>query len=258
MNTILVSSHRRSGTHVLIDSLRKNIPSADFPNHALLPADFNLGSLFSKQERVYKIFSRLIDSPTPVIIKSHLLPQECFIKTPSDKYETLIRNIFDESQKLYISRDGRDVLISLYKFLKPSGSFSDFIREQNDHIVQEIRSFQDFDANRVAYWSHHVREWQKLKDVQQVSFATLMDDFQGTMAGILTHLGCEIPHTIEKPEIPRHLFWQGVQKKLHHFGLAKLPENSSVRPNKGSKYSGAHAFSEQDLTFYETYNKVTN
>ena len=257
MNTILVSSHRRSGTHFLIDSLRKNIQAANFPNHARLPADFNLGSLFSKKEQIYDIFTKLIDSPGPSIIKSHLLPEECNIGSPRDKHEELIKEIFVQSKKLYISRDGKDVLISLYKYLKPVCSFSDFIRQQNDHIVKEIRSFQVYDSNRVSYWSYHINQWQGIDSVKYLSFDALMNDFQETIHDILTTLGYDIPTLIEKPHIPKYLFWHAIQKKMNHFGLARLPESSSVRPNKGSKTSGALHFSESDLEFFLKYKLVT-
>ncbi|NQV49075.1 MAG: hypothetical protein HQ507_01155 [Candidatus Marinimicrobia bacterium] len=252
MNTILVSSHRRSGTHFLIDSLRRNIDSAEFPNHYSLPADFNIGSLFSKQEKVYAIFNKLIDSPTPVIIKSHLLPEECNIQTPRDKYEVLIKEIFDNSRKLYIYREGQPVLISLYKFLKPACSFSEFIREENDHIVKEIRRYQDFDANRVRYWSHHIRQWQLEASVKHVSFSDLLTHFPETMEAVLNDLGFDLPATLEKPGIPKNLFLHGIQKKLYSLGLGALPENSSVRPNKGSKTIDPQYFSElKDEAYYQ-------
>ena len=258
MNTILVSSHRRSGTHFLIDSLRKNIPDAVFPNHALLPADFNLGTLYAKTDRIYRIFRKLIDSNAPVIIKSHLLPEECDLSAPRDQHEALIKEIYDQSMKLYIPRDGKDVLISLYKFLKPDCSFSEFIREPNDHIVKEIRSIQEYDKNRVSYWSYHMTQWQAQPEVYHVPFSDLMSQFKPTIQGILAALGYPAPALIDRPRIPDNLLWHGIQKKLNHFGLAHLPESSSVRPNQGSKSSGALHFSKEDETFYAKYNKVAS
>lgn len=256
MNTILVSSHRRSGTHFLIDSLRKNIEDAEFPNHASLPADFNLGSLFSKEEKVYTIFRRLTSVSSPVIIKSHLLPEECNIQSPKDKHEELIKEIFSKSKKLYIARNGKDVLISLYKYLKPDCSFSDFIRESNDHIVKELRSAQDIDSNRVAYWSYHINQWPLEDAVMQIQFSDLMHNFKPTMTEILEFLDYPLPQIIEKPVIPRNLVWHGIQKKLNHFGLAALPESSSVRPNKPKAFPKPGYFSETDDEYYLKYNKV--
>jgi len=256
MNTILVSSHRRSGTHFLIDSLRKNISHAEFPNHRHLPADFNLGSLFSKKEKIYSIFTKLIDSATPVIIKSHLLPEECHIPSPKDKFEALINDIFMESQKLYISRDGKDVLISLYRFLSPTASFSEFIQERNDHIVKEIRSAQDYDLNRVSYWSYHINQWLKEDAVKFISFADLMSNFAMTMNDILNFLDFPQSDEMGKPLIPNNLLWHNLQKKLNHYGLAKLPECSSVRPNKSSGAIHKPKFSTTDNEFFSRHAKA--
>lgn len=256
MNSILVSSHRRSGTHFLIDSLRKNIRGAEFPNHALLPADFNLGSLFSKQERVYTTFLKLLDVSTPVIVKSHLLPEECDIPSPRDKHEELIKEIFHRSQKIYISRDGKDVLISLYKYLNPSCTFSEFLRQGNDHIIKELRTPQEYDSNRVSYWSHHINQWHQVETIKHISFTALLHNFPTTMADILDFLCCPIPDDLEKPLIPNNLMWHNLLKKLNHFGLAKLPESSSVRPNKKKSPRPKTYFSESDQLYYSEQNKA--
>ena len=256
MNTILVTSHRRSGTHFLIDSLRKNISDAEFPNHRHLPADFNLGSLFSKSDKVYSVFTDLIDTNHPVIIRSHLLPEECHLTAPKDKYEELVNDIFTNSKKLYISRGGKDVLISLYKYLKPESSFSAFLREENDHIVKEIRSPQAFDANRVAYWSYHINQWQQQNAVNLITFDELMTSFKPTMTDILNFLQCAVPADIVQPMIPNNMLWHNLQKKLNHFGLVKLPESSSVRPNKRSNTADKPSFSVADDEFFSKYAKA--
>lgn len=259
MNTILVSSHRRSGTHFLIDSLRKNIRGAEFPNHLLLPADFNLGSLFSKKQSIYDVFIKLLDAPGPVIIKSHLLPEECNLDSPQDKYEALIQDIYAQSSKLYIQRNGRSAMISLYKFLRPTCSFGAFLRQPNDHIVKEIRSGKSFDQNRVSYWAHHCREWHNAPDVCQVSFENLLNDFNAEMMTILEFLGQVAPLEVSKPLLPKYPLLQGIQKKMSTFGLVGLPENSSVRPTKRAKLQGGNYFQDaQDDLFFKEHSGELN
>ena len=256
MNTILVSSHRRSGTHFLIDSLRKNVENAEFPNHRHLPADFNLGSLFSKSDQVYSTFERLINSSNPVIVKSHLLPEECHITSPRDKHEALILEIFVNSKKIYISRSGQDVLTSLYKYLKPESSFSAFIRENNDHIVKEIRSPQAYDSNRVSYWAHHINQWHQEDSVKFVTFTQLMRNFDFTMNDLFQFLDCPAPPEIGKPMIPNNMLWHNLKKKLNHFGLADLPESSSVRPNRISDQDKKPVFSTADIQYFAEHAKA--
>ncbi len=251
MKTILVSSHRRSGTHFLIDSLRANIPNSVFPNHRHLPVDFNLGSLFSKRQKILNIFKSLIDNNPTVIIKSHLLPEECNIKTPNDKFEAYIKEIYENSKKIYINRDGKDTLVSLYKFLNPSISFSQFIREKNEHIAREIRSEKYFDSNRVYYWAYHKHRWHLDKTVKQISFSDLSSKFNLTMSNISTFLDSPILSNITKPKIPNNKLWHGIRKKMNHYGFGNLPVSSSVRPNKGNANLGMQYFNDElDLEFY--------
>ena len=251
MIIILVSSHRRSGTHFLIDSLRANIQDSVFPNHRQLPVDFNLGSLFSKDEKILNIFKSLINDNSTVIIKSHLLPEECNMEDPKDKIEEYIKEIYENSKKIYISRDGKDTLVSLYKFINPPISFSQFIREKNDHIVREIRSENYFDSNRVYYWTYHTTRWQLDKTVKQISFSDLSCQFDLTLSNISTFLDSPILSTITKPEIPKNKLWHGIRKKMNHYGFGNLPVSSSVRPNKGNENLGMQYFNDElDLEYY--------
>tara|TARA_Y100001934_G_C12375339_1_gene788862 strand:- start:2326 stop:3111 length:786 start_codon:yes stop_codon:yes gene_type:complete len=256
MKLILVTSHRRSGTHFLIDSLRLNINNAVFPNHRYLPSDFNLGSLFSKDEKILKTFQELIKKYPTVIIKSHLLPEECNMENPKDKFEAFIKEIYITAKKIYIKRDGKDTLVSLYKFLNPSISFTKFIREKNDHIVKEIRSEKKIDSNRVQYWSYHINEWESISNVKKVSFANLKSQFEPTVCDIIEFLNDPIPDPILKPKIPKNKLWHGIRKKLNHYGLAPLPINSSVRPNKGFEKLGIKYFHDEDDLNYFNKNII--
>tara|TARA_B110000495_G_C23040086_1_gene623242 strand:+ start:3310 stop:4095 length:786 start_codon:yes stop_codon:yes gene_type:complete len=251
MKIILISSHRRSGTHLLIDSLRANIEDSIFPNHRELPADFNLGTLFSKDEKIFDTFKLLIKNNSTVIIKSHLLPDECNIKNPKDKFETFIKEIYNSSKKLYIYRDGKDTLVSLYRFLKPSIPFSEFLRQKNDHIVKEIRLEKKFDINRILYWSYHVNQWKLDKSVKNISFSDLNSDFESTLCNVLQFLHCPIIEPLHKPQIPKNKLLHGLRKKLNHYGIGSLPESSSVRPNKGNANLGIQYFNDDsDSEFY--------
>ena len=251
MKTILVSSHRRSGTHFLIDSIRANIDNSIFPDHRKLPADFNLGSLFSKDYKILKIFKELINMDSTVIIKSHLLPEECNIKNPNDEYEELIKQIFISSKKLYISRDGKDTIVSLYKFLDPTIDFSEFIRSKNDHIVKEVRSENYFDKNRILYWSYHKNQWEKEEDVFQLQFQDLSDQYEKSIQEVLKFLNEPTPKNIIKPQIPKIKIWNRFRKRLSKYGIGKLPESSSVKPDQGKSFRGINSFNnEADIAFF--------
>ena len=256
MKLILVTSHRRSGTHFLIDTLRLNIKNAIFPNHRYLPSDFNLGSLFSKDQKILETFKSLTEKYPIVIIKSHLLPEECNIENPKDIFENFIKDIYNNSKKIYIKRDGKDTLVSLYKFLKPSIPFSEFLRQKNDHIVNEIRLEKKIDLNRILYWSYHINQWELDKSVKHCSFSDLKSDFELTVRNVLQFLNCPIIEPLHKPRIPKNKLLHGLRKKINHYGIGSLPESSSVRPNKGFEKSGVKYF--QDKHNLDYFNKNMN
>ena len=147
---ILVNSHRRSGTHLLIDSLRLNCPEAVFPTHIHLPGDFNIGTLYGQSEKAYRVFKRFIEAIPVLIIKSHLLPEELNLSDPQNKYEELIVHIYQSAINLNVYRSGEDVLKSLYHFLDNGGDFLQFLQSRNDHFVYS-RPAADIDENRVRY-----------------------------------------------------------------------------------------------------------
>ncbi|UJS17899.1 MAG: sulfotransferase domain-containing protein [Candidatus Jettenia sp.] len=247
---ILVSSHRRSGTHFLIDSIRTNVKNAIFPAHKHLPVDFNIGSLLREKEHIYKIFSDALYSNNTIIIKSHLLPEEMKICKPKNKYEKLVADIFKYSYKVYVYRDGMDVLVSLYRFLEYKGSFKEFLCSKNDHFVP-TRNACFIDENRVRYWSYHLSSWFKEPNVLQVRFEDLKTNFECTIANLIDFLKETLPTVIVKPKIPQNIFLHKLIRRLHKIGLVKYVANSSVRPNAGNIGDSKNYFDSEDELFFK-------
>ncbi|WP_234571541.1 sulfotransferase domain-containing protein [Rhodohalobacter sp. 614A] len=248
---ILINSHRRSGTHFLIDSIRANVQDAWFPNHFLLPADFNIGSLFGKDEKVYKIFKKYLNEDRPVIIKSHLLPEEMNIENPKDKFEQLIKDTFQQSKKIYIYRNGKDTLVSLYHFLKPGVDFHNFLETKNDHIIRKIRTEQAYDENRVRYWGYHVEEWKKVEDVCILKFEDLKNNYTEAIKSVCDFINEPPQDPVKKPQIPRFKLLHGIQKKMSNLGITPLPASSSVRPRKGKVGDSDSYFTKELDTYFK-------
>lgn len=246
---ILVSSHRRSGTHFLIDSLQANLKDSIFPAHRRLPKDFNIGSLLRKDETIYEVVKKLLSADTWVIIKSHLLPDETRIITPKDKYEEFVSYIYAHAFKLYVYRNGRDTLVSLYHFLNKS-DFKQFLREQNDHFAC-TRSFDDsIDANRVTYWSYHVHSWLNEENVCSIRFEDLKDDFSETMGKVIASLGQTPPDRLTKPELPKNRATHYLQLMLFKQGLLNKVKSTSVRPRRGRIGDSSSHFDDEDEKYF--------
>lgn len=246
---ILVSSHRRSGTHFLIDSLQANLKDSMFPAHRKLPKDFNIGSLLRKDETIYEVFKKLLSADAWVIIKSHLLPEETRIVKPKDKYEELVSYIYAHAFKCYVHRNGKDTLVSLYHFLNKN-DFKQFLREQNDHFAC-TRSFDpSIDENRVRYWSYHVHSWLNEDNVCSVRFEDLKNDFSETVGQVIASLGQPPPKRMTKPELPKNKPTHYLQLMLFKQGLLHRVKSTSVRPRKGRIGDSSSYFDHEDDTYF--------
>jgi hypothetical protein len=245
---ILVSSHRRSGTHFLIDSIAAN-SRAVFPAHRHLPKDLNVGSLFREDERVTRAFRSLLEKDGPVIIKCHLLPEEMDLESPRSHHQELVRDVFRRAVKLYVRRDARDTLLSLFDYSRQTDPKA-FLREPNDHVAR-IREPGPVDENRVRYRAWHEAAWSRVPGVHPVAFEDLKLRFEETIRTVLAAIGEPAPGRIRKPAVPRSRLLHRIQLGLHQAGLVESVACSSVRPRKGNVGDGRAAFDAEDLAFIE-------
>lgn len=144
---ILVVSHRRSGTHWVIDSLRNNFPDVEYQF-------YNLDQI-SKNHQYYipvsKFTGKISKTSKHLILKSHMTAQ----LTPFEPDEReFVKELLKNNKVIYVFRDGRDVLVSLYYYMQGYRNdlpqFSDFIRMKND-----FDRYYD-SVNRIEYWKEHV------------------------------------------------------------------------------------------------------
>lgn len=255
---ILVNSHSRSGTHFLIDTLTSNIKDAVFPNSLYIPRDFNISTLVEeKTEAVYNSFQKNINNNKQrvIVIKNHLLPEELNLISPQDKYEEFLKEIYHKSVKIYIYRDGKDVLTSWYKYFEDKNiSFGDFIREKNDYI-SPLRKLSGIDENRVKYWNYHVESWLEEEGVIAVKYEDLHNDYEKTVSKLLDNLGEKVPKTIKRPGVPKNILLHRIMIRLNKMGLIKKLKSTSVKPGKGSIGRYRNYFTEDDIKFFEENTK---
>ncbi len=247
---ILISSHRRSGTHFLIDSLCLNIKNAYFPGSWSLPADFNIGSLYRKNEAIYKAFTRQLNKNRITIIKSHLLPEEMNLNNPNNKYEKLIKKIYSESYKLYIYRNGYNVLTSLYNFLKTDIPFSDFLKRSNSFLspVHINHTGKDF----VHFYAYHLAEWFSQKNVIFISFENLKENFDISLRRILDEIHERQTGQFIRPEIPRCKIIHKLKLKLYNYGFFSKIGNTSYKPTKGKAKTNTNYFDQDSFEYFNS------
>lgn len=192
---IVVASHRRSGTHLLIDSLRNNVRdvAADYLNVDHIQPDH-------PQHMPLAEFDRRLRSTSGIaIVKTHALPDGDGWKDPAAR-EYLVR-LLAELPTIYVYRDGRDVLTSLYHYIgayEPrvaATPFGEFIRAT--YTAEEAHGL-----NRTAFWQRHVLAWLDHGPTATVSYERLRHDVGGALGAIAGDVGFEMRSRVTPVPLP--------------------------------------------------------
>lgn len=209
MKTILVVSHPRSGTHFLIDSIMRNFRDMEFPH--IRPSFPSMENLLLYHDRnVSDMFHDYVFSSNGKnrIVKTHILPDEFEMALNSKKYfpnpkdRRIMEHVYFNAEKLYISRDVKDVMVSWFYYHKSGAALHgamasriqdatlpEFIRFSNHHIMP-CRGFSDFDENLITYWSYHNKRWKE-QNVISLQYEDLKCNFERTMRYIASKLNVE-------------------------------------------------------------------
>jgi hypothetical protein len=271
---VLVISHERSGTHFLIDSIVKNIESAIFPK--IRPSFSSLENLFLPHDQSVtdEFYEYTFETEGIKIFKTHMLPeeietyrtQEAFFN--SEKDLEIIKEVYENSYKIYIKRDVKDVLVSLFYYMKKGGglhnamkqrvkqeNISDFIRSTNFRIMPSRGFEEKKDGNLVKYWNYHNSTWKESADVF-INYRNLKKDFVGTIEEIAKELNVEneLVDDIQKPEFLKPT-GNVILDKIRARMAWLLYKNSSVAPRKGVIGDYKNHFSKNDLEFIEKENR---
>ena len=151
--TIVIATHRRSGTHWTIDALRNNSSdvSDTFMTLERVSSDHETPTPLPEFRRQLKVLDGR------VLVKVHDLPVATFWKREEER--AFARSVLRESPAIYVHRDGRDVMVSLYYYMQ---SFDEDVKKQS--FSEFLRSESKLDGvdtgmSRPAYWAHHARTW---------------------------------------------------------------------------------------------------
>ncbi|RKZ54461.1 MAG: hypothetical protein DRR16_03170 [Candidatus Parabeggiatoa sp. nov. 3] len=184
---IVVASHRRSGTHLTIDALKNNFQQYNNMYVSITEMYKNRHNpKFISESRNLLRSSR--------IIKMHSHGNiEAFYGDCPMLLDLVIKLL--SSKIIYVYRDGRDVLTSLYFYTKKfapeffTESFKEFIRATNNFDAHTYHG----EMNRVEYWQYHLKTWFEFNrnKVFYVSFEDLVKNYSDTLLRISSFL--ELP-----------------------------------------------------------------
>ncbi len=166
---IVVASHRRSGTHLAIDTIRNNILGVN-------PAFLTLETILPRHtEPVTRAdFEAKRQAPGRAIIKTHgFSSMELF--PVDDGLREYARGLLHNSHIVYALRDGRDVMVSFYEYRKKIAGgqlapFSEFLRTPYGGY-----------SSPAAHWSAHVKDWLSKTDVLPIFYEDMHADFEGVV-----------------------------------------------------------------------------
>ncbi|MCY4018585.1 MAG: sulfotransferase domain-containing protein [Chloroflexi bacterium] len=243
--TIVVATHRRSGTHWTIDALRNNSPdvSESFLTLERASSDHDSPMPLSEfRQRVKTLEGR-------VLVKVHDLPTASFWKRNEER--TFALSVLRESPVIYVHRDGRDVMVSLYYYMQSfdeevkKQSFSDFIRSESklDGV--------DSGMSRPAYWAHHARVWLQQPNVLRVSYEALEKSYEASVREMGAFLGISLRRSLRTIDLPGKSGTPSLAgRALWKLGLRQKRLSSAVQPRRGSSGDWRNHFNDEDLAFF--------
>lgn len=242
--TIVIATHRRSGTHWTIDALRNNSPDINSKfltleqieptHHQPIPLDEFQATLDGLDGRV--------------LIKVHDLPSATYWQSKPE--QSFAQTIIQNSPTIYIHRDGRDVMVSLYHYMKQFRddfrdlSFSDFLR-MNHELDGKTK------MSRPAYWAHHVETWLAQPNVLEASYQSMETDYENTVQRMADFLQIQLTYPLQSVNVHQaQLNRNPMNRLLSKVGFKRHKVSSAVSPRKGKSGDWRTHFSEDDLDFF--------
>lgn len=215
---IVVGTHRRSGTHLAIDLLRRHFPAC----RARKRLGEGSEALFLTLEQLGP-HRRSIDEARALeilrrarrpIVKTHALAEHA---AGGGANPDFARALFADADRLSVVRDGRDVLTSLHVYRRSfdpttPADFSAFLREERDGATPARR------------WAADVRRDLALEGVTRLRFEDLLGDTRAVLRELGRRLGME-PAWVE-PLVPRPVRgrWGSRVRRL----FARAPQATTV------------------------------
>ena len=243
--TIVIATHRRSGTHWTIDALRNNSPDIcdsfltleriEASHDAPIPLDDFRMQLESLDGRA--------------LVKVHDLPAAAYWKGESERQ--FARSVLDSSPIVYVHRDGRDVMTSLYYYMQ---SFDETVKGQSFPAFLRGEASLDGVAtglSRPAYWAHHAAAWLTRPNLLAVSYGALESDYEAALRRMAAFLKVKLNRSLRPIQLPgaqsKPTYYQRIKWKL---GIRQKKLSSAVQPRRGKSGDWRSHFSERDLAFF--------
>lgn len=202
---LMVSSHERSGTHFLINSLALNSPYTTSPVISFDPWESGRIANFYRLGSVRDFFEMLQRNSCNSIIKNHFHPDFFFDGAGGSALGT--------TRVLYVVRHPVDVLASFRRFIQQMADKG----HREGPVTADRLSFMLAEPawNMMRYqsrqyptilerWIDHAMAWRKAAaenaNVRIVRYDDLNRDYEATMIGLLEFIGQPRPRELRRPD----------------------------------------------------------
>jgi hypothetical protein len=241
---LVVASHMRSGTHLTIDLLRRNLASASsrYLNlDRLMPGEGHGAPL-----RLADFERELSGLGACPLLKTHTPAATGWFRA-ADERSLRANALLASSRILYVVRDGRDVLVSLYYYMRHYSehvreqSFERFLRDRDD-FFQACPGFEGLD--RVSAWARHVEGWLAEPRVVVIRYEDLISRREKCLRRALERLELPAPERVEPVPVPA-----GLPRRLLRRLIAPIfPRrvSTAIRPRRGVSGDAAGHFTQRD------------
>jgi hypothetical protein len=244
---VVVVSHMRAGTHLTLDLLRRNVPT--------LAARYrNLDELVRGHRSFVSLAvfrERLAAEPGVPILKSHATPGlEQFASDP--EVHAYVSGLLARSRVVYVQRDGRDVLVSLYHFTRSFDreaarqSFAEFLRSE-DRYFDSCPAMAGLD--RVSAWRRHVELWLAQPGVCRVNYRDLVREPEAALRRLAGQLGLSVAEPFEAVGLPRRDLWSRIVRRALQLADPRQA-STAIQPGPGRLGDGVRWFTREDEAYF--------
>lgn len=224
---VLVASHPRSGTHLVLDTIRRQFLSTAGWRLPGLPLDhlyLNLERLGADTRRFSpKLARRILGRASTPLLKTHFLADfsESWSAAESVKPPEEFLNIVDTARVVYVVRHPMAVMSSYFQFL--SSLHAEVRRMSLDDFL--VSQHWSGTVDRLGWWCSHVEGWQAQKNTLIVRYEDLISAPYETVDRIAAHIG-ETPR-LREPILPEKVT-SVLQTRIHRLTRLSPPSTAII------------------------------
>ncbi|MEP5151425.1 sulfotransferase domain-containing protein [Planktotalea sp.] len=190
LKPVLVASHPRSGTHVVMDLIRRQFPSTRNWRCFGLPLDhlyLNLERLGAEQRRFdEQTAKRIVNRPKRALLKTHFTAdfQSGWAQDECTPPQGHWRSLGQAAKVIYVVRHPMDVMVSYHQFL----SAIDASVVEMDLMRFLHSPHWDKSVDRLGWWQSHVSGWATREDVTVLRYEDVVHQTEQTLETLSTSL----------------------------------------------------------------------